>query len=51
MSDDAIKSKAVFFLLFLLLLVLFSTVARARPAFQVEDLNTSGTRMFASPLP
>jgi trimeric autotransporter adhesin len=41
MSDDAVRSKAVFFLVFLLLLVLFSAVARAQPAFQVEDLNTS----------
>lgn len=41
MSDDAVKSKTVFFLLFLLLLVLFSAVAGAQPAFQVDDLNTT----------
>lgn len=41
MSDDAVRSKAVFFLVFLLLLVLFSAVARAQPAFQVKDLNTT----------
>jgi hypothetical protein len=44
MSDDAVKSKAVFFLVFLLLLVLFSAVARAQPAVFL-------TRMFNLPLP
>lgn len=64
MSDDAVKSKAVFFLVFLLLLVVFSAVARAQPALQVEDLNTtrpdgsngpdravSRAEMFNLPLP
>ena len=56
MSDDAVKSEAVFFLLFLLLLVLFSTVARAQPAFQVDDLDTPrpegmDARVYYLPLP
>ena len=41
MSDDAVKSKAVFFLLFPLLLLLFGVAAQAQPAFQVKDLNTT----------
>jgi hypothetical protein len=48
MGDDAVRSKAVFFLVFLLLLVLFSAVARAQPAFQVEDLNTTRSAGISS---
>lgn len=56
MSDDAVRSKAVFFLVFLLLLVLFSAAARAqhygpdRSASRAE-MTVFLTRMFNLPLP